>query len=174
MSKLRTPVGPQDHIIGKPSGRITLVEYGDYECSHCREAYPLIKKLIKEFSNDLIFVFRNFPLQQSHPYAMIAAQAAEAASLQNKFWEMHDLIYEHQDEIDENNLIYFAQTLNLEKEKFEDDLNSQNILSKIESDFDSGIRSGVNGTPTFFLNDQRLDSYDETYESLADAVETAE
>lgn len=113
MSKLRTPVGPQDHIIGKPSGRITLVEYGDYECSHCREAYPLIKKLIKEFSNDLIFVFRNFPLQQSHPYAMIAAQAAEAASLQNKFWEMHDLIYEHQDEIDENNLIYFAQTLNL-------------------------------------------------------------
>lgn len=174
MSKLRTPVGPQDHIIGKPSGRITLVEYGDYECSHCREAYPLIKKLIKEFSNDLIFVFRNFPLPQSHPYAMIAAQAAEAASLQNKFWEMHDLIYEHQDEIDENNLIYFAQTLNLEKEKFEDDLNSQNILSKIESDFDSGIRSGVNGTPTFFLNDQRLDSYDETYESLADAVETAE
>lgn len=174
MSKLRTPVGPQDHIIGKPSGRITLVEYGDYECSHCREAYPLIKKLIKEFSNDLIFVFRNFPLQQSHPYAMIAAQAAEAASLQNKFWEMHDLIYEHQDEIDENNLIYFAQTLNLEKEKFEDDLNSQNILSKIESDFDSGIRSGVNGTPTFFLNDQRLDSYDETYESLADAVKTAE
>jgi protein-disulfide isomerase len=174
MSKLRTAVGPQDHVLGKASAEITLLEYGDYECSHCGQAYPLIKKLLRDFSNDLLLVVRNFPLQQSHPYAMIAAQAAEAAALQNKFWEMHDLIYEHQDEIDQNNLIYFAETLNLDMDKFENDLQSQNIISKIESDFESGIRSGVNGTPTFFINDQRLDSYDETYESLADAVRNAE
>jgi protein-disulfide isomerase len=174
MSKLRAPVGQHDHILGKPGAEITLVEYGDYECSHCGHAYPLIKKLTKEFNNDLLFVFRNFPMQESHPNAMIAAQAAEAAGIQNKFWDMHDLIFEHQDELDENNLIYFAETLNLDVNQFQNDLHSQNIISKIESDFESGIRSGVNGTPTFFINDQRLDSYDESYESLADAVRNAE
>ena len=111
MSKLRTPVGQRDHTIGKPTATITLVEYGDYQCSHCAEAYPLIKKLLKEFNNQLLFVFRNFPLQESHPEAMIAAEAAEAAGLQNKFWEMHDMIYEHQDELSENNLQYFAEIL---------------------------------------------------------------
>lgn len=173
MSKLRAPVGNQDHILGKPAAEITLVEYGDYECSHCGHAYPLIKKLMKEFSDDLLFVFRNFPLQESHPNAMIAAQAAEAAGLQNKFWDMHDLIYEHQDELEENNLIYFAETLNIDINQFQTDLHSQNIISKIESDFESGIRSGVNGTPTFFINDQRLNSYNESYNSLADAVRNA-
>lgn len=170
MSKLRTPVGKQDHRIGKTSAQITLVEYGDFECSNCGHAYPLIKKLMREFSDTLLFVFRNFPIQESHPHAMIAAQAAEAAGLQDKFWEMHDLLYEHQDDLDENNLIYFAETLNLDMNKFENDLDSQNILSKVESDFESGVRSGVNGTPTFFINDKRLDSYDQSYKSLADAV----
>lgn len=174
MSKLRTPVGQHDHILGKTSAEITLVEYGDYECSHCGHAYPLIKKLMKEFSNELLFVFRNFPMQESHPYAMIAAKAAEAAGLQDKFWEMHDLLYEHQDELAENNLVYFAETLNLDIDKFENDLKSQNILSKVESDFESGVRSGVNGTPTFFINDKRLNNYDESYKSLADAVRNAE
>lgn len=174
MSKLRTPVGQRDHTTGKTSATVTLVEYGDYQCSHCSEAYPLIKKLRKEFSNDLLFVFRNFPLQESHPEAMIAAQAAEAAGIQNKFWEMHDLIYEHQEELSENNLVYFAETLNLDIDQFKNDCSSQDVASKIESDFESGIRSGVNGTPTFFINDKRLDSYDESYESLADAVRNAE
>ena len=170
MSKLRTPIGKQDHRIGKTSAQITLVEYGDFECSNCGHAYPLIKKLMREFSDTLLFVFRNFPIQESHPHAMIAAQAAEAAGLQNKFWEMHNLLYEHQDDLGENNLIYFAETLNLDMDKFENDLDSQNILSKVESDFESGVRSGVNGTPTFFINDKRLDSYDRSYKSLADAV----
>jgi protein-disulfide isomerase len=174
MAKLNTPVGPRDHIIGKTSAPITLVEYGDYQCSHCGHAYPLIKKLLKQYNNELVFVFRNFPLQESHPDAMAAAEAAEAAALQNKFWEMHDLLYEHQDELDENNLMYFAETLNLNIDKFENDCNSSGVTSKIESDFESGIRSGVNGTPTFFINDKRLDSYDATYESLADAVMNAE
>jgi protein-disulfide isomerase len=174
MSRLRKPVDETDHQTGRPSASVTLVEYGDYQCSHCGAAHPIIKKLLKDQGGDLLFVFRNFPLQESHPNAMIAAQAAEAAALQDKFWEMHDLIYEHQDELDKDNLIYFAETLDLNISKFTNDMNSQNVISKIENDFESGVRSGVNGTPTFFINDQRVDSYDETYESLADAVRDAE
>jgi protein-disulfide isomerase len=105
---------------------------------------------------------------------MIAAEAAEAAGMQNKFWEMHDMIYEHQDELSENNLEYFAETLGLDLDQFQNDWDSSEVTGKIESDFESGIRSGVNGTPTFFINDQRLDTYDATYESLADAVKNAE
>lgn len=174
MSKLRAPVGQHDHTTGKPSATVTLVEYGDYQCPHCGFAYPLLKKLIKQFSSELLFVFRNFPLQESHPAAMIAAQAAEAAGIQDKFWEMHDLIYEHQDELDENNLVYFAEALDLDIDKFLRDSKSEGVLSKIESDFESGIRSGVNGTPTFFVNENRLETYDQTYESLAEAVLNAE
>ncbi len=174
MSELRIPVGQRDHQTGEASATVTLVEYGDYQCSHCGFAHPLIQKLIQQFSNELRFVFRNFPLQESHPAAMIAAQAAEAAGLQDKFWEMHDLIYEHQDELDESSLVNFAETLDLDIEKFVEDIKSQDVLSKIESDFESGIRSGVNGTPTFFINQNRLNSYDESYESLAEAVRNAE
>lgn len=174
MSTLKTPVGGLDHQKGKPGATITLVEYGDYQCSHCGEAFLLIKKLMKEFSNDLVFVFRNFPLQESHPEALGAAQAAEAAALQNKFWEMHDLLYEQQGQLNKDNFIYFAESLNLDIDKFKNDYDSENVMSQIESDIESGIRSGVNGTPVFFINDTRLDAYNETYESLEDAVNNAE
>lgn len=173
MNNLTTPVGPGDHIEGKTSATITLVEYGDFQCSHSGEAYPLIKKLMKEFHDELLFVFRNFP-DETHPEAMIAAQAAEAAGLQNKFWEMHDLIFEQHEQLTEDNLIYFAESLNLDVEQFESDRASQNVLSKIESDVESGIRSGVEDTPTFFIDDKRLENYDETYESLASAIRKAE
>ncbi len=174
MSTLKIPVSSHDHQTGKPNAAVTLVEYGDYQCSHCAHAYPLIKKLLKQFNNELNFVYRNFPLQESHPAAMIAAQAAEAAALQHKFWEMHDLIFEHQDELDENDLTYFAETLNLNLSKFNSDLTSKATISKVENDFEGGLRSGVNGTPTFFINEKRVDSYDESYESLVEAVENAE
>lgn len=173
MDELTTPVGPGDHTEGKPSATITLVEYGDYQCAHCGEAHPLIKKLIKEFHDELVFVFRNFP-DETRPESMIAAQAAEAAALQNKFWEMHDLIFEQQEQLTEDNLIYFAESLNLDVKKFDDDRVSQNVLSKIESDIESGIRSEVEGTPTFFIDDERLKNYDETYESLMNAIRKAE
>jgi len=173
MSKLRAPVTPDDHQVGKPSATVTLVEYADYQCPDCGFAYPLLKKLMRQFSRELLFVFRNFPRKELHPAAMIAAQAAEAAGLQEKFWEMHDLIYEHQEDLDENHLLLFAKELNLDIEKFLSDSNSQDVISKIEIDFVSGIRSGVNGTPTFFINDNRLDTYDQTYESLAEAVKNA-
>lgn len=169
MIELTTPVGSLDHIQGKTSATITLVEYGDYSSARCGEAHSLIKKLIKEFHNQLLFVFRNFS-KSWPPEAMIAAKAAEAAGLQNKFWEMHDLIFEQQDQVTENNLIYFAESLNLNLDQFDNDYNSQNITSKIESDIESGIRSEVTETPTFFVDDERLETYDETYESLAKAV----
>lgn len=173
MSKLKIPVNGQDHQTGNPEAKVILVEYGDYQCSHCGAAHPLIQQLLQQFGNELLFVFRNFPLQESHPQAMAAALAAEAAGKQGKFWEMHDTIYEHQDDLSGNSLLNYAEMLNLDMEKFVRDWKSNDTLSKIESDFESGIRSGVNGTPSFFINGNRLNSYDESYASLAAAVESA-
>src|ERR1700712_2180353 len=99
---LKPPVGENDHVQGDKSAAIELVEYGDYQCPHCGAAHPVIKKIQKSFGKQVRFVFRNFPLQESHPYAMAAAIAAEAAGLQDKFWEMHDVIYENQDDLSED------------------------------------------------------------------------
>lgn len=173
MIELTTPVSSLDHIQGKKSATITLVEYGDYQSTPCGEAHSLIKKLMREFNNELLFVFRNFP-QPYLPEAMIAAQAAEAAALQNKFWEMHDLIFEQKDQLTENNLVYFAESLEMNIHQFENDYSSQNVMSKIESDIESGIRSEVTETPVFFIDDERLETYDGTYESLANAIRNAE
>ena len=170
MAKLRMPVNEQDHKTGNPKAKVTLVEYGDYQCPHCGFAYPLIKQLLEEFNDKLLFVFRNFPLQEAHPAAMIAAQTAEAAALQHKFWEMHDMIYEHQEDLDEDGLLHFAETLSLNIDKLVHDCNTPAVVSKIESDFDSGVRSGVNGTPSFFINGNKLTGYDASYDSLSDAV----
>lgn len=173
MTKLKDPVNVDDHILGDPSAQITLVEYGDYQCPTCGFAYPLVKRLMKQFYGELRFVFRNFPLQEAHPFAMTAALAAEAAALQNKFWEMHDIIYENQKDIDENSLIHYAEILSLNLQKFNDDWQSQRLIYKIEKDIENGIRSGVNGTPTFFINGIRLDSYYDSYESLEYAIKSA-
>jgi protein-disulfide isomerase len=110
------------------------------------------------------------PLQEIHPAAIIAAQAAEAAALQNKFWEMHDLIFEHQDNLNYNSLLHFAEELRMNLNEFAKDRKSKEILEKIEADFESGVRSGVNGTPTFFVNDEILLSYDGSYESLVEGI----
>lgn len=115
-------------------------------------------------------MFRNFPLQEAHPAAYIAALAAEAAGQQGKFWLMHDLIFEHQDHLDGNSLLSFAEALDLDLQQFAQDWKSEALQQKVEADFESGIRSGVNGTPTFFVNGEKID-YDETYESLLHAVE---
>jgi protein-disulfide isomerase len=170
MSKLRVPVSEQDHRTGNLKAKIILVEYGDYQCPHCGIAHPFTKKLLQQYGHDLLFIFRNFPLQEMHPQALISAQAAEAADKQEKFWEMHNTIFEHQNILSANNLLNFAERLKLDIEKFSKDWKSKSVLSKVETDFDGGIRSGVNGTPTFFLNGNRLETYDETYDSLARAV----
>lgn len=169
MNKLKTQIDETDHIAGNPSGSINLVEYGDYQCPHCRKAHPIVKRLLDEFS-DVKFAFRNFPLRESHPFAMVAAQGAEAAGLQDKFYDMHDALFEHQDELSDELPVSLAEDIGLQIDQFLRQMNADRVIDKIESDVETGLRSGVNGTPTFFLNGIRVDSYDETYQSLASAV----
>ena len=152
---LKPPVGPHDHVQGNPDAPIELVEYGDYECPFCGQAYWSVKAVQEALGDDLRFVFRNFPLAQVHPHALPAAQAAEAAGLQGRFWETHDTLFEHQDMLGETNLFRFAEALGLDMERFARDFASPEVAAKIRADFLSGARSGVNGTPTFFVNGER-------------------
>jgi protein-disulfide isomerase len=171
MSTLKLAVNSNDHHQGDATANITLVEYGDFQCPHCRLAHPLIKRLLKERGDDLNFVFRNFPLQEIHHYAYAAAIVAEVAGKQGKVWEMHDLIFENQERLNNDYLLTLAQELKLDMKRFAEDFKSKDIQTKIETDFESGIRSGVNGTPSFFINGAKLLTYDETYESLEDAIQ---
>jgi protein-disulfide isomerase len=170
MSSLHPPVSIKDHHSGNTKAGVVLVEYGDYECPYCGRAFPLIKKLLKEKGDYVHFVFRNFPLQEIHPMALSAALAAEAAAIQDKFWEMHDLIFEHQRGLSLGTLLQYSKDLGLDEQRFGNDWQSEATLSRVEADFESGLRSGVNGTPTFFVNGSRLNTYDETYASLLQAV----
>jgi protein-disulfide isomerase len=170
MAKLKLPVTEKDHQTGNAKAKIILVEYGDYQCPHCGIAHPFIKKLLKQFNHEILFIFRNFPLQEIHPQAMASALAAEAADKQKKFWEMHDMIFENQQILSPNSLLHFAKNISLDLEMFAGDWKSKDALSKVETDFEGGIHSGVNGTPTFFINGTRLETYDETYESLSHAI----
>ncbi|MES1223078.1 MAG: DsbA family protein, partial [Bacteroidota bacterium] len=137
-------------------------------------AYPLVKKLLKEWGDEILFVYRHFPLRTIHPDAFDAALAAEAAGRQDKFWEMYDRIFQNQDKLgDEYFLMSSAYMIGLEPGQFEWDMKSDDVRSKVKGDFESGISSGVNGTPAFFLNNLPLVSYNATYESLFDAIQLA-
>ncbi len=170
MSKLSVPVSDKDHRQGDPDAPCTLVEYGDYQCPSCGHAYPIVKRVQKHFGKRLLFVFRNFPLSEMHPYAEPAAETAEFAGAHHKFWEMHDLLYEKQDRLDDALLFQLAQQLQLDPEKLRQALASKEFEPRVRTDFRGGVRSGVNGTPTFFINGQRHDgAYD--YASLVEAIE---
>lgn len=156
-AQLQPAIGDQDHSQGPAKAPLQLVEYGDYQCSYCGQAYPAVKAAQRTLGDKLEFVFRNFPLTEVHPHAQQAALAAEAAARQHKFWEMHDALYAHQNELDEQHLVGFARQLGLDIEKFNQDMRSPATAGKVESDFESGARSGVNGTPSFFLNGQKFD-----------------
>ncbi|KPH12239.1 thioredoxin domain-containing protein [Chryseobacterium sp. ERMR1:04] len=171
MSTLRIPIGPKDHVQGNPeTAKIVLVEYGDYQCPYCGHAFPLVKKFVEEYPDDVAFVFRNFPLTDSHEYAMSAAAIAEASGNQGKFWEMHDLIYDNQDLLNEGLLKECVKVLQLDVNKIENDISTSEIQDKIEADFEGGVRSGVNGTPSFFVNDQKWEDYDGTYDCFIDLL----
>ncbi|WP_411968806.1 DsbA family protein [Haloferax sp. YSSS75] len=155
--RLTVPVSDEDHVVGSATAPVTLVQYGDYECPYCGAAYPIVKDVLNELGDDVQFVFRNFPISGLHPHARHAAEAAEAAAEQGMFWEMHDYLYEHQTELEDENLLDYAATLGLDVELVERALETDAFDDRIQADFMSGVRSGVNGTPTFFINGRRYD-----------------
>lgn len=170
---LKTAVSEQDHIQGPESAGATLLEYGDYQCPHCGAAHPVVKRLQKHFGDTMRFVFRNFPLTQAHPLAEPAAEAAEFAAAQGKFWEMHDGIFEHQAQLSLQFLSGLAKKLGLDPDALTEALESSAFEERVKTDFMSGVRSGVNGTPTFFINGLRHDGPAD-YESLARGVAAAQ
>jgi protein-disulfide isomerase len=170
MSKLSVPVSEKDHAQGDAAAPCTLVEYGDYQCPSCGQAYPIVKRLQKHFGKRLLFVFRNFPLTQIHPWAEPAAEAAEFAASHDTFWKMHDLLYENQEQLSEELFAELAKKLKLSESELETAVEQHSFQARVREDFSSGIRSGVNGTPTFFINAQRHNaSYD--YDTLREAIE---
>lgn len=149
---LKPPVSAQDHIEGELNALLSLVEYGDYQCPYCGSAYPIVKRIQMHFGKELQFVFRNFPLAEAHPFAEVAAETAEFAADHGRFWEMHDLLYENQARMSVELMFELVQALKLPPKEFEEALERKSFFEKVRKDFLSGVRSGVNGTPTFFIN----------------------
>jgi protein-disulfide isomerase len=172
-ARLTVPVSDdRDHIQGPADAQATLVEYGDYECPYCGAAYPIVKEVQDRMGDTLRFVFRNFPISTSHPYAEQAAEAAEAGAAQGRFWEMHDLLFENQKRLHDKDLRGYAEQLGLDVERFESELAEHIHAPRVREDFMGGVRSGVNGTPTFYVNGAR---HDDSYEleTLLAALERA-
>lgn len=174
--RLRPPVSEGDHAQGPRNAPVTLVEYGDYECPHCGRAHPIMKELHARLGDTMCFVFRNFPLTEVHPYALHAAEAAESVGAragESAFWPMHDLIFEHQQNsdraLDDEHLVWYAKQAGADPRLVAEDLLDEAFADRVKEDFLSGVRSGVNGTPTFFINGERYDGpwYD------VDLLETA-
>jgi protein-disulfide isomerase len=157
MIQLIPAVHSNDHAFGNSGALLELVEYGDYECPYCARAYPIIKDIQERMGSEMKFVFRNFPLSKVHPHAFLAAVATEAAGLQNKFWEMHDIVFEHYRVLDAENISLLANAIGLDLERFKNDIQQKALADKVEKDFESGLRSGVNRTPTFFINGKKYD-----------------
>jgi protein-disulfide isomerase len=155
--KLTLPDEERDHIQGSPEGPIALLEYGDYECPACGEAHPIVKAIQRQLGDDLCFAFRNFPLTNAHPHAEHAAEAAEAAGMQGSFWPMHDVLFENQDALEDDDLAEYAATLGLDEVRLIREVLSGAYAGRVREDFKSGVRAGVNGTPTFFINGERYD-----------------
>lgn len=169
---LTPPVGPQDHAQGPADAPVTLVEYGDFECPDCGRAFPIVKQLQRTLGDQMRFVFCYFPLTEIHPYAEIAAEAAECAAAQGRFWPMFDMLFEHQEALTPQDLVRYAAALGLDVPRFERDLADHRYASRVREDKISGIENGVQGTPTFFINGRRhYGAYD--LETLSTAVRLA-
>src|SRR5882724_84695 len=151
-SKSGLPVADRDHIQGPIDAPSALLEYGDYKCPYCGDVYPIIKAIQEQLRDRLCFAFRNFPLVNAHPYAEHAAEAAEAAGEQGKFWEMHDFLFENQDALEDEDLAEYAAALDLDVDRLSAEISTGAHTARIQEDFKSGARGGVNGTPCFFIN----------------------
>jgi protein-disulfide isomerase len=156
-SKVLLPQAGRDHIQGPIDAPIALVEYGDYECPYCGDAYPIVKAVQERLGDRLCLAFRNFPLVNAHPHAQHAAETAEAAGAQGRFWEMHDLLYENQNALDDEDLARYAAALGLDARRLISEVLTGAHTARVREDFRSGARGGVNGTPTFFINGARYD-----------------
>jgi protein-disulfide isomerase len=154
---LTPPVGERDHAAGSADAPVTLVEYGDYECPYCGMAHPIVQRLQAALGKQLRFVFRNFPLNEAHPHARIAAQAAEGAGAQGKFWEMHHTLFEHQDALDRDEILGYAESIGIDATRLASELDAGIYEKHVREDFRGGVKSGVNGTPSFFINGERYD-----------------
>lgn len=170
MSILKNPVNEGDHIQGDKNAPITLVEYGDYQCPYCRLAYPVLRRVQKHYGKRLRFVFRNFPLIEIHSHALAAAMTAEFAAGNNKFWEMHDMLYENQEALEMPDLLSYVEALGLSEADFHRAIENATFGNKIENDFQGGVRSGVDGTPCIFINGHRYNGPAE-YEALVSAID---
>lgn len=171
---LTPPVGPRDHVQGSSSAGVTLVAYGDYQCPFSRAVHPVIKQLHQQFGGELRWAFRHFPLTNKHPDAQRAAEAAEAAGAQGKFWEMHEYLFEHQSALDDGSLNRAAETLGLDTAKFAREVSGRVYADRVGEDRQSGIESGASGTPTIFINGVRSDEDDEDdFETLKAKIEAA-
>ncbi|MDM0015875.1 DsbA family protein [Variovorax sp. J22P168] len=163
MNKFTASINERDHLRGSPDAPVVLVEYGDFECPYCGAAYGVVKKLEQDLPDTLAVVFRQFPLVSVHPHAQLAAEAAEAAGAQGRFWKMHDLLFEHQDALAPADLLRYAAALHLDLNRFAGDLSGHVFLPKVQDDMKGGLQSGVKGTPAFFINGVlHRGGYDET------------
>ena len=156
-AKLVLPLAGRDHIQGAVEAPSKLVEYGDYECPYCGEAYAMVKAIQERMGDRLCFAFRNFPLVNAHPHAEHAAEAAEAAGVQGRFWEMHALIFENQRALEDEDLSEYAAEVGLDADRLIADVLAGKHSARVREDIRSGARDGVDGTPTFFVNGVRYD-----------------
>jgi protein-disulfide isomerase len=167
--KLNPEVDPErDHVLGPSDAPVTLVEYGDFECPFCARSYPAVRAIRRELGDQLRFVFRHFP-RPEHPHARHAAEAAEAASAQGHFWQMHNMLFEHQSALEDKDLVGYAAAIGLDVGRFEHDLTTHVYLERVHTDLQSAARSGAHGTPTFFINGAKHEGAD-TFDDLMGAI----
>ncbi|MDR1076040.1 MAG: DsbA family protein [Xanthomonadaceae bacterium] len=169
MSDLKPHAGPQDHHQGNLNAPLVLVEYGDFQCPYCSIAHALVKRLQHRFGDRFCFVFRQFPLRQLHPHAQRAAELSEAAGSQGLFWPMYDLLFEHQKQLDDQSLVAYAEKAGLDRDTIRDAFEGE-FAHIVETDLESGIESGVEGTPRFFINDFHYEG-DTDFESMSAVLE---
>jgi protein-disulfide isomerase len=157
VARLVLPVGERDHVQGPATAPVTLIEYGDYECPYCRAAVPIVQELQAILGDQLRFVFRHFPLTGLHPQAQHAAEVAEAADAQGRFFEMHAALFDHQEALDDDHLVQYAADLDLDAGRIRRELDEHAYAGKVRDDLKSGLSSGARGTPTFYLDELRYD-----------------
>jgi protein-disulfide isomerase len=168
--ELTPPVESFDHMRGARHAPVMVVEYGDFECPNCKQAAPAVKLLLERFEERVCYVWRHFPLTEVHPHALMAAQAAEAAAAQEKFWQMHDVLFENQTHLDAHHLRGYAERLGLDMARYTAEIDDEIYLQRVREHIESGRQSGVRGTPTFFVNG-RIRDVSFGLRALFDAVE---